>query len=93
MDLVIIRGNSGSGKTTVAKALHKQLGETSLLISQDVIRREMLQVHDRPGNLAIQLIRQVATYGIKHCNYVIIEGILNKQKYNGMLQQLINILK
>ncbi|WP_328806048.1 sigma 54-interacting transcriptional regulator [Staphylococcus durrellii] len=27
MDLIIIRGNSGSGKTTIAKALHNELGE------------------------------------------------------------------
>ena len=49
MDLIIIRGDSGSGKTTIAKALHNELGEDALLLSQDVVRREMLQVHDRPG--------------------------------------------
>ncbi|MDT3958624.1 AAA family ATPase [Staphylococcus kloosii] len=48
MNLIIIRGNSGSGKTTIAKALHNELGEDALLLSQDVVRREMLQVHDRP---------------------------------------------
>ncbi|MBF7023377.1 kinase [Staphylococcus kloosii] len=91
MDLIIIRGNSGSGKTTIAKALHNELGEDALLLSQDVVRREMLQVHDRPGNLAISLIEQIARYGIEHCQYVILEGILNKEKYNHMLQSLINL--
>ncbi|MBF7019510.1 kinase [Staphylococcus sp. 18_1_E_LY] len=91
MDLIIIRGNSGSGKTTIARALHNELGEDALLLSQDVVRREMLQVHDRPGNLAISLIQQIALYGIKHCKYVIIEGIFNKQKYNNMLQSLISL--
>ena len=39
--LIILRGNSGSGKTTTAKALRKHLAN-SLLISQDVVRRDML---------------------------------------------------
>ena len=34
--LVIIRGNSGSGKTTVAKALQHRLGHHVLLLSQDI---------------------------------------------------------
>ena len=91
MDLIIIRGDSGSGKTTIAKALHNELGEDALLLSQDVVRREMLQVHDRPGNLAISLIEQIARYGMEHCQYVILEGILNKEKYNHMLQSLIDL--
>ena len=40
--LVIIRGNSGSGKTTTAKMLQHRLGRNIMLLSQDVIRREML---------------------------------------------------
>lgn len=44
--LIILRGNSGSGKTMIAKALHQFLKEQSLLISQDVVRREMLRVKD-----------------------------------------------
>ncbi len=44
--LVIIRGNSGSGKTTVAKALQHKLGHNIMVISQDVIRRDILRVKD-----------------------------------------------
>lgn len=40
--LIILRGNSGSGKTTVAKALQKKLGRNTMLISQDEVRRNML---------------------------------------------------
>ena len=40
--LIILRGNSGSGKTTIAKELQRKFGENTMLISQDVIRREML---------------------------------------------------
>lgn len=44
--LIVLRGDSGSGKTTVAKELQKKFGRNTILISQDVIRRDMLMVKD-----------------------------------------------
>ena len=41
--LIVLRGNSGSGKTTVAKELQKRFGRNTMLISQDVVRRDMLK--------------------------------------------------
>ena len=41
--LIILRGNSGSRKTTVAKELQKRFGRNTMLISQDVVRRDMLK--------------------------------------------------
>ncbi|MBM7692215.1 adenylate kinase family enzyme [Peribacillus deserti] len=87
--LIIIRGNSGSGKTTIAKSLQNQFGRGNLLVSQDNVRREMLKVHDREGNLSINLIRQITEYGKGKCEYVILEGILNKNLYGEMLNNLI----
>lgn len=40
--LILLRGNSGSGKTTLAHMLQRKLGRGTLVISQDVIRRDML---------------------------------------------------
>lgn len=37
--LIILRGNSGSGKTTVAKVLQRKIGYNTMRISQDEIRR------------------------------------------------------
>lgn len=87
--LIIIRGNSGSGKTTTAKSLQQHFGQGTLLVSQDVIRRDMLKVPDREGNLSIDLMRQIAQYGKGKCDVVIVEGILNKKRYGDMLKQLI----
>lgn len=87
--LIIIRGNSGSGKTTTAESLQNHLGRGTLLVSQDVVRREMLKVHDREGNLSIDLIRQIAEYGKDKCEFVIVEGILDKSRYGEMLNNLI----
>lgn len=44
--LIILRGNSGSGKTTVAKELQKKFGYNTMPISQDEIRRNILRVKD-----------------------------------------------
>ncbi|MEH7252032.1 kinase [Neobacillus niacini] len=88
-ELIIIRGNSGSGKTTTAKSLQNHLGNGTLLISQDVVRREMLKVKDREGNLSIDLIHQIAEYGKDKCEFVIVEGILYKHHYGEMLNTLI----
>ena len=39
--LVMLRGNSGSGKTTVARFLQHLIGRGTLVVSQDVVRRDM----------------------------------------------------
>ena len=88
--LIILRGNSGSGKTTIAKSLQDHFGAGTLLVSQDTIRRDMLKVQDREGNLSIDLIRQVAEYGKGKCEYVIVEGILYKKRYGSILSDLID---
>ena len=54
--LIILRGNSASGKTTIAKQLQEHFGQGTLLVSQDVIRRDMLRVHDTIGNLSHDLL-------------------------------------
>lgn len=55
--LIILRGNSGSGKTTTALKLQELFGEATLVVSQDAVRRDMLKVNDREGNLSIGLIK------------------------------------
>ena len=91
--LIIIRGNSGSGKTTTAKSLQKHFGQGTLLVSQDVVRRDMLKAPDREGNLSIDLMRQIAEYGKGKCELVIVEGILNKDRYGKMLKGLIDFFE
>lgn len=49
----------------------------------------MLKVHDRDGNLSIDLIRQIAEYGKDKCEFVIVEGILYRSRYGKMLNDLI----
>lgn len=87
--LVIIRGNSGSGKSTVAKRLQQEMGYETMLIPQDVVRREMLRVKDNADNPSIQLIYDMAMYGSRIGYDVIVEGIFVNERYGDALRKLI----
>ena len=91
--IIILRGNSGSGKTTVARQLQRQLGHGTLLISQDVIRREMLYVRDEPENRAIPLLINLIEYGRRNCKYVILEGILYSDYYLALFDSILSEYK
>ena len=84
--LVIIRGNSGSGKTTTAKALQHRLGRNIMVLSQDVIRREILWVKDGFGTEALPLLMDMLQYGYHHCEMVILEGILDAEYYRPLFE-------
>ena len=80
-NLIILRGNSGSGKTTLSKQIQKKIGKNTLLIPQDTVRREMLNAKDGADNPAISLLMDLLGYGHEHCDYVILEEILNVKWY------------
>jgi adenylylsulfate kinase-like enzyme len=84
--IVMLRGNSGCGKTTVARALQRHFGHGTLLISQDVIRREMLYVKDGPETKAIDLLIELVRYGKENCAIVILEGILYADWYQRLFE-------
>ncbi|MDR3597831.1 kinase [Clostridium sp.] len=88
--LIILRGNSGSGKTTTGKALQRKFGHGTMLISQDVVRREMLFVKDGLNPEASELLLELALYGKSHCNIVILEGILNSKWYKKLFKNLLD---
>lgn len=79
--LIILRGNSGSGKTTVSKELQRKCGRNTMLISQDAVRREMIMVTDGPDTQAIPLMEALLEYGYLHSEVVILEGIMYSDWY------------
>lgn len=84
--LIILRGNSGSGKTTVAKALQKKLGRNTMLISQDEIRRNMLWVDDGTDTKALPLMAELLRYGSEHSEFSILEGIMYDEWYRPLFK-------
>ena len=87
--LIIIRGNSGSGKSTIASRIRNELGEKVMFLQQDVLRRDILKVSDKIGNPVIGLIEQLAVYAKSTGYDVLLEGILSKNKYKEMLVRLL----
>lgn len=88
--IIIIRGNSGSGKTTVAKELCKHLGTDCMLLSQDVIRRDILHTKDGENSIAVDLIEKMIMFGKEHSKIIVLEGILKSQWYNSLFDTIKN---
>lgn len=86
--LIIIRGNSGSGKSTVARELRQHFDPKPMLIPQDTVRREMLGVKDRHGNPTPELLADLCRWSAQRGGITILEGILDNDKYASLFQLL-----
>jgi predicted kinase len=86
--LIILRGNSGSGKTTVARAVRLGYGRGCALVEQDYLRRTVLRERDVDGGIAPALIAQTARFALDHGYHVVLEGILARGRYGAMLTEL-----
>ncbi|HVX43462.1 MAG TPA: AAA family ATPase [Mycobacteriales bacterium] len=86
--LVILRGNSGSGKSTTAKELRIRLGRGVAWIEQDYLRRILLREHDVAGGVNIGLIDNAVRYVLDHGYDAIVEGIFPSAHYGEMLRAL-----
>ncbi|WP_193106704.1 kinase [Brachybacterium sp. FME24] len=87
--LIIIRGNSGSGKTLLAHAIRQARPRGVAIISHDVLRREILHVRDGPGALSVGYIDLSARFALEHGLHVVVEGILHSESYGDMLASLV----
>ena len=86
--LVVLRGNSGSGKTTVARAVRLRYGRGCALVEQDYLRRIVLRERDVDGGIAPALIAQTVRFALDHGYHVVLEGILARARYGAMLTDL-----
>lgn len=89
--LIVIRGNSGSGKSAVAERLREEIDGKVAIVGLDTLRRTILKEPDQLENTdIIGLIEQTATYCLNKGYTVIIEGILSKPKYKEVLIKLVD---
>lgn len=87
--LVVIRGSSGSGKTTVAREVQRRFDRAQcLVVPQDVVRRQFLRESEVPDGVNVDLLRDIAALGLARGLTVVVEGILTARRYSPMLQQL-----
>lgn len=86
--LVVIRGNSGSGKSTVGREVQQRYGRGCALVEQDYLRRVVLRERDRPGGLAPGLITHTVSFLLRNGYHVVLDGILSAEKYRDALDEL-----
>lgn len=92
MNIIILRGNSGSGKSTIAEEIRRCLDQKVVMISQDNIRLNILGYVDW-GNTSLQVIpimeQIIKSAHELDCKYVVIEGIFNRDKYKSFFEKLV----
>lgn len=84
----MLRGNSASGKSSVAAGLCDRFGRGLALVGQDNLRRIVLRERDRAGAADIGLIDLTVRYALDAGYHVVLEGILYAGPYGAMLAQL-----
>ncbi|MEU0298336.1 M15 family metallopeptidase [Streptomyces sp. NPDC006175] len=87
--LVVIRGNSASGKSSVAQGLRDHYGRGVAIVGQDVIRRNVLREHDTTGGANIALLGRIARHALDAGFHVVLEGILYADRYSHMITSLV----
>lgn len=91
LKLIIIRGNSGSGKSSLALELRTHMVQNGLktaLVEQDYLRRIVLKEKEVTNGDNIDLIEQTVTFALNKNYSVILEGILAFSRYGSMLERL-----
>jgi hypothetical protein len=89
--LIILRGNSASGKSSTAAEIRRRHGRRDLaIVGQDNLRRDVLREHDVPGGTNIGLIDLVTRHVLSHGFNAILEGIFSTDHYTEMLTALID---
>lgn len=87
--LILVRGNSASGKSSLARSIRAARPRGIAIVGQDQLRREILHVNEEPGNLTVDYLDLTARYALDHGLHVIVEGILYADIYASMLKRLL----
>ncbi|WP_200800716.1 kinase [Agrobacterium sp. DSM 25558] len=88
--LILIRGNSGTGKSALALAIRNSLPRGVAIIGQDLLRRNVLHVLDTKPSLAADYIEISARFALDRGLHVVVEGILREDIYGDMLRRVIS---
>jgi predicted kinase len=87
--LIVLRGNSGSGKSTIARELRRLHPGRFVWLEQDNFRRIVIDedgLAQRP--LTAEMIDRCARLALGSGRDVIVEGILDASRYGAMLRAL-----
>jgi hypothetical protein len=87
--LIVLRGPSGSGKSSVARVVRAVQTTPTALVEQDYLRRILLKEKDVPNGVNIELIKRITLLALAHSYNVIMEGIFDKGRYAEMFKEIL----
>jgi len=88
--LIVLRGNSGSGKTTIARRLKAELFYNVMVIGWDTLRIDIFNRFDyiNRNKYIFDTLSSLSEYGRKNNFTVIIEGIYPSNQYKSVLTEI-----
>ncbi len=89
--LIIIRGNSASGKSTVAKRIRELSDRRIAYVEQDNIRRTILKEKETDDGVNIALIKMVTEFALARNYDVILEGMLKQHSHGEMMKDILGV--
>lgn len=87
--LIVLRGPSGSGKSSIAKMVRDSQKSPMALVEQDYLRRVILREKDASDGSHIEFIKTTALFALDHSYNVIMEGIFDAGRYEKMFEELV----
>lgn len=91
--LVVLRGSSGSGKSTVARLLQEELGPPTAVLQQDHFRRVIYREREQESLLHADLLEAAARHCLGRGHNVVMDGIFNAPRYAPMLQRVAGLVE
>lgn len=86
--LIILRGLSGSGKSSIAKQIQAKSNRNMIIIEQDYFRNELLKEKGEMRKASAEMIEQTVLIALKYGYDVILEGILNIKHYKNLFDNV-----
>ncbi|MFB7675986.1 AAA family ATPase [Kitasatospora purpeofusca] len=86
--LVVLRGNSASGKTSTAWRVRAMTAERLAIISQDTVRINILAEPDTQDGVNLTMIDTMTRLALDQGYHVLLEGVLATERYGTMLRRL-----
>ena len=86
--LIILRGLSGSGKSSIARELQKRSKQNTIIVEQDYFRNTLLQEKGDARKASAEMLEQTVLIGLKHGYNVVLEGILNIKHYKELFDKI-----
>ena len=93
--IIVLRGNSGSGKSTITMHLKDCIDKKILVLEQDILRREFIKLPGIGGRNAcvISLILNTLKWAKNKFDYIILDGIYSNNRYPVMFEEIVKMFK